>query len=132
MSSENDKEYHHKYIKEQHIKATLKADKGEKAELLSWTIVDFTDVGDNYATVVTSVKVIYRLRGKEECKSYIVKVNSDKGLPFLKPITPFLFQKESGFYEYIVPLLNEVLAEARVEPLRFPKWTTVFWKMRES
>lgn len=110
-------------ITEAHVQATLKADKGTKAQLTSWTVEDFTHKGDNYATVVTSVKATFTLHGKENNVSYIVKLNHKR--PYMKGISEFgimIFHKESDYYEKIIPKLSSMLTLAGKRALRVPKW----------
>lgn len=58
-------------IREAHLKATLKTDKGTEAQFTSWTAEDFTQKGN-------SIKVEYLLDGKENNVSCVVKVNQKR------------------------------------------------------
>lgn len=122
MSNEAWLKEHHSQIEERHVKATLKSDKGNGAQLVSWTIVDFTEKGDNYATVVTSVEVTYTLKGKEGHVTYIVKICPLRGIESMKALQEVFFEKESLVYKQIGPLLNEALAEHGLEPLSIAKF----------
>ncbi|XP_069958691.1 uncharacterized protein [Cherax quadricarinatus] len=110
-------------ITETHVKAALTADKGSEAKLISWSIEDFTNKGDNYATIVTSVSVQFSLLGKEQSSSYVVKLNPKR--PTNKEFSVFsllLFKKEVEFFEEILPLLNYELTAVGLSPLRLAKW----------
>ncbi|XP_068235963.1 uncharacterized kinase-like protein D1044.1 [Palaemon carinicauda] len=113
---------HHSQIEERHVLATLKADKGNEAKLVSWSVVDFTEKGDNYATVVTSVEVSYTLRGKEGNVTYVVKVCPLRALESMKALHEVFFGKETLFYKEIGPLMNEILVEHDLKPLPIPKF----------
>nr|XP_053635499.1 uncharacterized protein LOC128690800 [Cherax quadricarinatus] len=110
-------------ITEAHVKAALTADKGSDAKLISWSIEDFTNKGDNYATIVTSVSVKFSLLGKKQSSSYVVKL-----LPkwsFSEDSAKFglaVFKKESEFFEKILPVLNYELTALGFTPLRVAKW----------
>ncbi|KAG7177252.1 hypothetical protein Hamer_G000524, partial [Homarus americanus] len=62
----------HSLVTEAHVKAVLKADKGNDILLTSWAIEDFTEKGDNLATVVTSVKVMFSHNDSVQRISYVV------------------------------------------------------------
>ncbi|KAG7177251.1 putative Ecdysteroid kinase-containing protein 4 [Homarus americanus] len=110
-------------ITEAHVKRVLKADKGSNAQLNSWSVKDFTQKGDNYANVVTSVSVSYSIHGKDQSVSYVVKINTkhnvDNEMDFFIAI---LFKKEAEFYEEIMPLLNSELTSVGLRELRMPTW----------
>ncbi|XP_064077472.1 uncharacterized protein LOC135195038 [Macrobrachium nipponense] len=122
MSNEAWLKEHHSQIEERDVKAALKSDKGDGAQLVSWTIVDFTQKGDNYATVVTSVEVTYTLKGKEGNVTYVVKICPLRGMGSMKALQVVFFQKETLIYKQIAPLLNETLAKHGLEPLSIPKF----------
>ncbi|XP_053635501.2 uncharacterized protein [Cherax quadricarinatus] len=112
-----------KNITEIHVKAALMADKGSEAKLISWSIEDFTNKGDNYATIVTSVSVLFSLLGKEQSLSYVVKLCPQWS--FSEDFTKFglaIFKKESEFFEEILPVLNYELTALGFSPLRVAKF----------
>lgn len=103
------------------MKATLRVDKGSDAILRSWSVVDFTKPGDNYACIVSSVKVKYSLNQENMEVVYIVKLNPCRPIKEIEIMTPILFRKETEFYLTLVPELNSVLTEVGHKFLRFPK-----------
>nr|XP_045586386.1 uncharacterized protein LOC123748238 isoform X3 [Procambarus clarkii] len=110
-------------ITEAHVKATLTADKGSEADLVSWSVQDFTKKGDNYASVVTSVSVKYFLMGKDQTASYVVKINPQRSIG--KDFADFslsVFKKEIEFFQEILPLLNSELTSRGFSNLRMAKW----------
>lgn len=109
-------------ITDEDVQKALTTDKGTKAILSSWSVEDFTKPGDNYANIVTSVKVKFTLDGREENVSYVVKINSQ--YEFLKLTEDFsynIFRKEAGFYTDIAPALTTELRAASMDELRVPK-----------
>ncbi|KAG7177250.1 putative Ecdysteroid kinase-containing protein 15, partial [Homarus americanus] len=110
-------------ITEAHVKRVLKADKGSNAQLNSWNVKDFTQKGDNYANVVTSVSVSYSLHGQDQSVSYVVKINTKYNVDNdMELFTAIIFKKEAEFYEEIIPLLNSELTSVGLRELRMPKW----------
>nr|XP_053644318.1 uncharacterized protein LOC128696924 [Cherax quadricarinatus] len=107
-------------ITESHVKKALKSQQGSSAQLLSWTVTDFTDRGDNYACVVTSVDVRYHKEGKDRKTSFVVKCNPCRVLPFFNGFSTIIFQKEAGYYLELLPLLNVQLSHVGREPIRAP------------
>nr|XP_045586398.1 uncharacterized protein LOC123748245 isoform X4 [Procambarus clarkii]XP_045586399.1 uncharacterized protein LOC123748245 isoform X5 [Procambarus clarkii] len=110
-------------IKEAHVKAALTADKGSEADLVSWSVKDFTHKGDNYATIVTSVSVKFSLEGQEQTTSYVVKLNPMRptGQDFSE-FTQAIFHKEAEFFQEILPQLNVELTVRGLQGLRVAKW----------
>ncbi|XP_042223023.1 uncharacterized protein LOC121867237 [Homarus americanus] len=105
-------------IKETHVKSALEADKGSNAQLISWKVEDFTIKGDNYACVVTSIKVTYRQGGSEHKATYVAKCNPCRQHATLDEFVHMAFEKEAGFYQDLLPLLNTELIRIKHEPLR--------------
>ena len=71
--------------------------------------------------VVTSVIVGYTKHEKEHVTSYIVKLNSCRSA-HMDALSKIIFQKEIGFYQTLVPMLNAELKRAGQPNLRFPKY----------
>ncbi|XP_045586388.1 uncharacterized protein [Procambarus clarkii] len=110
-------------ITEAHVKAALTADKGSEANLVSWSIKDFTNKGDNYATIVTSVSVKFSLAGQEQTTSYVVKLNPKRtGERGMSELGLIVFLKEAEFFQEILPLLNAELTVRGLQGLRVAKW----------
>ncbi|XP_069184328.1 uncharacterized protein [Procambarus clarkii] len=110
-------------ITEAHVKTALTADKGSEADLVSWSIIDFTKEGDNFATIVTSVSVTFSLAGKESKTSYVIKLKPP--LPPGEVLSAFfssIFKKEAEFFREILPLLNAELTTRGLGCLRMAKW----------
>ncbi|XP_076066577.1 uncharacterized protein LOC143039969 [Oratosquilla oratoria] len=99
-------------IKEDMVKKCLKSDKGDCAVLQSFQVKDFLKKGDNYANLVTSVLVNYKMGGQDVEQSYVVKIRFLDDLPDLK---------ESNFFQYIVPDLNQELKDIGYSTLNIPK-----------
>ncbi|XP_045586389.1 uncharacterized protein [Procambarus clarkii] len=120
-------------ITEAHVKAALTADKGSEADLVSWSVKDFTNKGDNYATVVTSVSVKFSLAGQEQTTSYAVKLNPNRAVELgMSDFLSAIFKKESEFFQDILPLLNAELTVNGRQGLRVAKWFyTSFEKDKE-
>ncbi|KAK3873170.1 hypothetical protein Pcinc_021806 [Petrolisthes cinctipes] len=108
-------------VTEEEVKAALRLDKGSDALLKSWSMVDFTKKGDNYACVVSSVHVQYSLNQENMEVVYIAKLNPCRHVKDLEKMTSVIFRKESEFYLNLVPELNSVLTEVGQKALRFPK-----------
>ncbi|XP_045586392.1 uncharacterized protein [Procambarus clarkii] len=109
-------------ITEAHVKAALTVDKGSEADLVSWSVKDFTHKGDNYATIVTSVSVKFSLAGQERTTSYVVKLNPMRPFLDFAVFTQAIFYKEAEFFEEILPLLNAELTVRGLQGLRVAKW----------
>jgi len=104
------------------VGAALKADKGAEAKLVSFKVVDFTAKGDNYVSLVTSVVVDYCL-GDEQVKevTYVVKCNPQMTMETMGDSVAFVFEKETIFYEQILPELNSVLKSLELPKLSVPQ-----------
>ncbi|KAK4315795.1 hypothetical protein Pmani_012989 [Petrolisthes manimaculis] len=109
------------FITEQHVKSALRKEKGDDAQLLVWSINNFTEKGDNTATVVTSVVVDYHLGSETHQTSYIIKLNPCIMSTLSVLFTTMIFEKEVNFYEEILPDLNHMLNNAGQESLRMPE-----------
>lgn len=107
-------------ITESHVKGALAADKGSEADLISWSVVNFTKKGDNYACTVTSICVDYRQGGSEKKIIYVAKCNPCRSIPLLNYFTTMVFEKEAGFYQELMPRLNAELSRTGQDTLRLP------------
>lgn len=105
-------------IKREDIEQAVRAERGPQAVLKSYVIKDFTSVGDNYNCVVTSVIVRYETTNGCHDTSYVVKLNPRGPEGF---IAEFMFKKEIGFYNEILPLINEELVKVDETKLRMPR-----------
>lgn len=105
-------------IRVYHVQQTLKFDKGVRAKLTSFKIVEFNR-NDNNATCIITVKVKYEKDGNSGDVSYVAKLNisppDSTGAMISK-----LFSAETNFYRRILPLLNNELFKANDAPLRVP------------
>ena len=108
-------------VKRPDVEIALKTEKGQSAQLESFQIEDFTSKGDNYASIVSSVKVNFEKDGKRQRTSYIVKLNPCVPIPMMEKIGNKSFEKETKFYENILPLLNAELEKIKEPRLRTPK-----------
>ncbi|XP_068227553.1 uncharacterized protein [Palaemon carinicauda] len=120
MSGEEESCHH--LIQEEHVKRTLKADKGDCGELLEWSVEDFTKKGDNFASLIARVKVSYLMKEEQCSTSYVVKFRYDRSPDLVKNLFKAFFIKEVGFYEHIAPLLNAELRSVGKEALHIPKF----------
>lgn len=102
------------------VKAALTADKGSDACLLTWTVENFTKMTDNFATLVTSVKVKYSLHQQEQSVSYVVKMSPDPKKIF-EGFADTLFKKEVGFYKELSSALSSELEDVGEVGLRVPE-----------
>lgn len=109
-------------LKEEQVLHALQADQGSEARLSLWSVEEFTQKGDNYATLVTALNVSFVLEGEEHSASYVVKINPKMGV--INSIPGFsrtMFEKESEFYCAILPSLNDELRRLDLPTLNFPK-----------
>ncbi|XP_042858440.1 uncharacterized protein LOC122244565 isoform X2 [Penaeus japonicus] len=111
----------HKLLTEDKIKSALESDRGTEAELLSWTIKDFTKKGDNYACFVTSVEVQYRLGGKERTTSYVAKLNPCRTNEALNEMMGKIFYREGTVFTKVIPAMNEILTQKGCPPIAAAK-----------
>ncbi|XP_066990495.1 uncharacterized protein [Macrobrachium rosenbergii] len=107
-------------ITEECVQEALEEDKGRSAQLLSWKTEDFTKKGDNYMTVVKSLKVKYKIDHTENEKSYVTKTLGHNTMKAFRDITRMGFHKEAQFYSDIAPALNIQLTKVDQQPLRIP------------
>ena len=96
-------------VKKEDVQHALTADEGPAAKLISFEMKDFTSKGDNYACVVSSVELSFEKDGKEQQKTYVVKLNPLRPLAMMERMSEVVFEKEIGFYKEIIPLLNQEL-----------------------
>lgn len=108
-------------VTEAHVREALAVDKGTTAQLTSWSVVDFTKQGDNYACFVSSVRVKFLLDGQSSEVVYVVKLNPCRNFESMREFTQNVFEKESKFYLSLLPELNSVLNEIGLRDLKFPK-----------
>ena len=97
----------------------MKTDLGQDAKVLSWTVSDFTKPGDNFATVVTSIKVKALVKDEEKNLSYVVKLNPCRESVQWSAMVQPLFIHEISFFTEIGPCINGYLKNQ--QPLRVPK-----------
>ena len=109
-------------VKQEDVQQALIADEGPSAKLISFQMKDFTSKGDNYACVVSSVELTFQKDGQEQQKTYVVKLNPLRPIPMMEKMSAVLFEKEIGFYKYILPLLNKELEKLNEIPLRMPRY----------
>ena len=110
----------HELVKSIDVAHALRNACGQHAQLDSFEIKDFTKKGDNYACVVSSVKVQYKLNGKSDSISFVVKLNPCRGNMGMGAMSDVVFKKESEFYEKIMPKLNGVLKRNGLTDIRAP------------
>lgn len=109
----------HDLIKRADVEKALLAEQGASAKLKEFTIKDFTTKGDNYACVVSSVEVQFERDGNIEETTFVVKLNPCRSGGFEK-MTEIMFEKEIGFYQQILPLINNELSKINQPHLQVP------------
>ncbi|KAG0697285.1 hypothetical protein GWK47_026362 [Chionoecetes opilio] len=103
------------------LRNTLRKDKGDAAELVSWKCEDFTKKGDNYASFVTSVKVQYREAKEGALKeaSYVAKIAHQLEMETkFRSITNEVFEKEGCCFIEILPKMNQAMRELHLDAIR--------------
>lgn len=108
-------------ITRENVEAALKADKGQEAKLLSFSVYEFTSTGDHYATLVAAVEAKYTLSGASGSSSYVVKYHPRRFKAFAV-FNHALFLKEEMFYRELLPEIQTQLKTADQVPLRVPKY----------
>jgi len=106
-----------KLIKEKDVKAALLSDKGSSVVFKSYEIKDFTNKGDNYASVVSSVEVKYESEGHENSVTYVVKLNPCRA-EMMEIFSKLTFEKEIGLYTKVIPMINEELLRVGLSKLK--------------
>ena len=107
-------------VTEDGVKKALEAKYGLDAVLESWEVKDFTSKGDNYACIVSSVKVHYKKDGDQRNTSFVVKLNPCMALEGMENSTNLMFEKEGKFYSTIVPKINKVFRSIKQPDLKVP------------
>ncbi|KAG0728017.1 hypothetical protein GWK47_003882 [Chionoecetes opilio] len=103
------------------LRNTLRKDKGDAAELVSWKCEDFTKKGDNYASFVTSVKVQYREAKEGALKeaSYVAKIAHQMEMETkFRSIMNEVFEKEGCCFLEILPKMNQAMRELHLDAIR--------------
>lgn len=106
-----EEETKYKHLTDQIIGDALSADKGPDAQLVSWHAKDFTKKGDNYACIVTSVIVQYKLDGALQEKTYVAKLSRNIKAAGMKDMMNLVFVKEGTCFQEILPEMNKVLRQ---------------------
>lgn len=120
----------YKQVTEENVKEALRADKGSGAHLVSWRIQDFTNKGDNYACIVTSVVVKYILEGIQQETTYVAKFFRDFGPESsFQDMMQFIFVKEGSCLKDILPEMNKVMKQIGHHGIR---WVTHEKLVREK
>ena len=114
-----------KLVTDEAVNAAVLADKGPDAKVLSWHIQDFTKYGDNFATIVTCIKVKALINGNEENLSYVTKLNPCREAVAWNQMTAPIFEHEIVFFTKIASHINNYLKD----PLRIP---TCYYSSMES
>lgn len=101
------------------VKEALRKDKGEAALLVSWRCEDFTKKGDNYACVVTSIKVEYKEneQGEPRQVSYVAKI-THQIVGVMAELMNDVFLKEGAAFGEILPAVNQVLKDLNMDAIR--------------
>ncbi|XP_047501428.1 uncharacterized protein LOC125047255 [Penaeus chinensis] len=107
-------------ITQESVEAALRNDKGSDARLVSFTVQECGKKGDNYATFVDRVNVIYSLLETTHSVSYVVKYNPNRFKAF-EELSYVVFVKEAMFYEHLVQDIQSQLNEIGQKPLRVPQ-----------
>lgn len=108
-------------VTEDHIRAVLIKDKGESTHLTAWKIVDFLKKGKNFACIVTTIEVKYMLDGQNYEVIYVVKLHPCAKMESRLLFNDVIFEKETKFYNQLIPELNSVLKRSDHREIHFPK-----------
>lgn len=112
----------HDLVKADDVQKALLSEMGPQAVMESFKIEDFTAKGDNYACVVSSVRVTYKKDNDVQETSYVVKLNPCRGQVGMGAMSEVMFSKETGFYVEILPKLNLELQKIGISPLKLPRY----------
>ena len=108
-------------LTEEAVRRVLAVDKGDKAELISWKVDNFTKDGDNYSSVVVGIKVNYSTGQEQSNVSYVAKLNPSRNAQQYEELDKDLFMKESNFFLKTLPILNQILESIGKPTLNLPR-----------
>lgn len=111
----------HNLIHKKDVITALQNDKGKNAFFKTYTVENLTAAGDNFASCVTKVNVAFSIDDCIKQVSYVVKLNPLRNETSDNE-TKVKFEKEIGFFEFLLPLLDEELLRCGEPPLRVPKY----------
>ncbi|KAG7174629.1 putative Ecdysteroid kinase-containing protein 16 [Homarus americanus] len=120
------------HVTEDGVRRTLHLDQGQDATLLHWACHDFTNKGDNYIAIITSVNVKFSKGGSEQQVSYVVKIKQVKDSGSTSDFDDMVFIKEGKFYTEIMPLINAELVNVGMTPLRVPCCLHSEWDEKQN
>ena len=105
------------------VKNAVENDLGENYSLISFKFDDFTKKGDNYASLVTSIKakLNHNKNNSESEVTYIVKLNPKREAELWNSIENDFFIHEGEFFKTICPELNKILSSISETPLNMPQ-----------
>ena len=105
------------------VEFAVKKDKGEKCNLINYSIINFAKKGDNYASHITSILANTENSENDEKEeiSYVVKVNPCRTSEVWNGPLNDMFIHEGTFLYDMAPCLTQVLKKYREDPLRVPK-----------
>ncbi|XP_042241134.1 uncharacterized protein LOC121878786 [Homarus americanus] len=118
----------HKVIRESFVEEALRLDKGDEAQLLSWTTEDINKKGNNYTSFISSVTVKYCKATVNQEVTYVVKLKPQRenGLP--SEFDNLVFNKEGLFYTELLSEINAELSAAGQKPLLLPSCYHSRWE----
>lgn len=81
-----------------------------------------TKPGDNFASIALRLKATYKGKGKEETKSFIVKVEPFKeGIQKDMLTATLLFDTEISMYTQVIPEMQRLIKEIDPEEVLAPR-----------
>ena len=101
------------------ILSAIRNDKNCEVELLSWKTKNFTKIGDNYASFVTSIEAEISINGIKDEVYYIAKLNPCRTSECWNVFNNHAFKQEIEFLTQIKPMLSSFIKSN--EKLAFPK-----------
>ncbi|KAL7648271.1 UNVERIFIED_CONTAM: hypothetical protein RMT77_000177 [Armadillidium vulgare] len=127
QTSPNIKSY--EIITEDLVKETLQNDRGKNAELLSWELKDFTNKGDGFMSVITSILIKFKEYGEMFEKSYVAKLNPLRPNSSLTDLTEGTFYHEITILSNVIEDMNKELETLGLSQI---KTTKIYSKNQEK
>ncbi|XP_045598758.1 uncharacterized protein [Procambarus clarkii] len=103
------------------VQKAVRAARGPDAQLVSWKIKDFTNKGDNYACLVTSVVVQYTLGDLQKETTFVAKMMRTQNSGGFSDMVRKSFKREDACLAEIVPRMNKILKELGLREIGIAK-----------
>ena len=104
------------------VQRVILTDLGSEVKLKSWSIKNFTNKGDNYASFVTSIEAEIEDSNSDTKSiiSYIAKLNPCRVSDAWNSVTNKIFVHEGDFFVQVAPQLNKILQSLSFKSLNIP------------